>query len=53
MNECVQLMLEIECDRHSELKFWADRLGTTPEELAVRAIASWLSEMDEDGPLGD
>lgn len=50
MDECVRLEVEIECDRHSELLRWAKRLNTTPEELAHRAIASWLAEMDEDAP---
>jgi hypothetical protein len=50
MGDCVKLEIEIECGRHSELVDWAARLGTTPEVLAERAVAEWLTEMAEDGP---
>lgn len=53
MDACVRLEIEIDCGRHSELLDWAKRLGTSPEDLATRAIAEWLAEMNEDGPRED
>ena len=52
MSECVHIEFDIESGAHSELLAWAERLRTTPEVLAARALAAWLVEMDEN-PTSD
>lgn len=42
----VQVTLDEE--RHSELVREAERLGLPVEEVARRALAAWLIEMEED-----
>jgi hypothetical protein len=52
MGECVHIEIDIECGAHSELLAWSERLRLAPEVLAARAIAAWLTEMDEN-PTSD
>lgn len=43
-----RIEIELDDEHHSELVKEAERLGLPVEEVAHRAIAAWLSEMEED-----
>lgn len=49
-----RLIVELELDeqRHCELCCEAERLGLSPAEVARRAVAAWLTDVEDDYPCG-